>query len=98
MTRLSSSCVATTPSPKVEDSLRKCLAVERVHGEVDAKALLGPIDEFLAEVGADVDVRETFAFAHDRRHAENAERFPPGFHTHDRLAGLDCFHDGGAAS
>ena len=30
------------------------LAVERMHGEVDAKALLGAIDEFLAEGSADV--------------------------------------------
>ena len=48
--------VATTPSPKVEDSFLKILAVERVHGEVDAEALLGAVDEFLAEGDADVGI------------------------------------------
>ena len=86
-TLLSSSGVATTPSPKVEDSLLDGLAVEPVHRKVDAEALLGAIDEFLAEGGADVDIRDALAVAHDRRHAENAQRFAPGFDADDLLAG-----------
>ena len=73
------------------------LAVERIHGKVDAEALLGAIDEFLAESGADVDIGKRLAVAHDRRHAENRERFSPRFDADDGLAGLDRFHHGGAA-
>ena len=68
-----------------------------MHREVDAEALLGAIDEFLAESGADVDIRQRLAVAHDRRHAENRERFATRFDADDRLAGLDRFHHGGAA-
>ena len=73
------------------------VAVVRVHGEVDAEALFGPVDEFLAEGRTDVDIRKALAVTHDRRHAEDAEHFPPGFHSDDRFAGLDRFDHGAAA-
>ncbi len=68
-------------------------AVERMDGEVDAEALLGAIDKLLAEGGADVDIRETLAVAHDRGDAENAEFVPSGFDAHDLLAARKCLHD-----
>lgn len=63
-----------------------------MHGEIDAEALFGPIDEFLAKGGADVGVREDLAVAHDRRHAENAQRLAARFDADDRFAGLDRLH------
>lgn len=66
-------------------------AVERMHRKVDAEALFGTIHEFLAEGCADVDVRQAFAVANDRSHAENAERLSPGLDADDRLASLDSF-------
>ena len=68
-----------------------------MHGEVDAEALLGAIDEFLAEGGANVDGCQALAVAQDRRHAENAQRLAARFDADDRLAGLDRLHHGVAA-
>ena len=74
------------------------LAVERMHGKVDAEALLGAVDEFLAERGADVGIRDGLAVTHDRRHAENAELLPPRLDADNRRAGLDRLHHRVAAA
>ena len=44
-----------------------------MHGEIDAEALLGAIDEFLAERDTDVGEADALAVPHDRRHGEDAE-------------------------
>src|SRR5216683_1374513 len=66
-------------------------------GDVDAETLLGAIDKFLAERGADVDIRKSLAVAHDRRDAEDAQFLPPGFDADDLLPGRQCLDDRGAA-
>ena len=73
----------------------KGLAVEPMHGEVDAEAMLGAIDELLAEGDADIGNRKALSVLHDRRHGENTERIPPGFNADDRFAGLVQLHHGG---
>ena len=77
--------------------LLEFLAVIRIDRKVDAETLLGAVDEFLAEGGADVGIRYDLAVAHDRRHAENAERLPAGFDADDLLAGLGRLNHGAAA-
>jgi hypothetical protein len=72
------------------------LAVERMHGEVDAEALLGAVDEFLAEGDADIDIAQRLAVTHDRGHAEDRKRLAGGLDADDRSAGLDRFHHGDA--
>ena len=69
-----------------------------MHGKVDAEALLGAVDEFLAERGADVGIRDGLAVTHDRRHAENAELLPPRLDADNRRAGLDRLHHRVAAA
>ena len=71
------------------------LAIVRIDRKVDAEALLGAIDEFLAEGGPDVDIGQRLAVAHDRRHAEDRELLATGLDADDGLAGLDRFHHGG---
>src|SRR5215210_5852871 len=65
-----------------------------MYRKVDAEALFGTIDEFLAKGGADVGGREDLSVTQDRRNGENAQRFPPGFDTHNRLAGLERLENG----
>ena len=77
--------------------LLEVLAVERMDRKVDAEALLGAIDEFLAEGGADVDRRHALSVAHDRRYAENAERLPAGLDANDLPAGFVRLNHGAAA-
>ena len=77
--------------------LLEILAVVRIDPKVDAEALLGAIDEFLAEGGADVDRRHAVSVAHDRRDAENAERLPAGFDADDLPAGSVRLDHGAAA-
>ena len=72
------------------------LAVEPMHGEVDTEALLGAIDEFLAEGGPDIGNREALAVAHDRRDAEGNERVARRLDADDRLSGLVRRYDGDA--
>ncbi len=72
------------------------LAVEAVHGEIDAEALLGAIDELLAKGNADIGDGEALPVAHDRRHGENTERIPSGFDADDRLAGFVRLDHGSA--
>src|SRR3979411_51754 len=72
----------------------KNLAIETMHGQIDAEALLGAIDELLAKRNADVGDGNAFSVAHDRRHGENRQRIPPGFDADNRLAGLVRFHHG----
>jgi hypothetical protein len=78
--------------------LSKALAVVPIHGEVDAKTLLGALDEFLAKGDADIGVGDALAVAHDRRHGENAERIPARFDADNRPAGPVRFHHRGAAA
>src|SRR6478752_6280251 len=75
--------------------LLEILAVIRIDRKVDAEALLGAIDEFLAEGGADVDIGQRLAVSHDRRHAEDRKRLAAGLDADDGLAGLDRLHHGG---
>ena len=75
--------------------LLEVLAVERIDRKVDAEALLGAFDEFLAEGGADVDIGQRLAVAHDRRHAEDRKRLATGLDADDGLAGPDRFDHGG---
>jgi hypothetical protein len=72
----------------------KTLAIETIHGQIDAEALLGAIDELLAEGDADIGDGEALAVTHDRRHRENAEQLPPGFDADNRLAGRVRLHHG----
>jgi hypothetical protein len=67
-----------------------------MHGEVDAEALLGAIDEFLAKSGPDIGNRKTLAVANDRSDAEGNERIPPRLDADDRLSGLICRYYGDA--
>ena len=68
-----------------------------MHGEVDAEAPLGPVHELVAERGADIDRGEAPAVAHDRRHAEDAERQAALFDACDLLAAAVRLHHGDAA-
>ena len=68
-----------------------------MYGKVDAEALLGALDEFLAESDPDIGIGDTLAVAHDRRHGENAERIPARFDADDRFAGPVRLHHGDAA-
>ena len=70
------------------------LAVEPMYGEIDPEALFGAIDEFLAEAGADICRGHSLSVPQDRRDAENAERFPPGFDTDNGFAGLERLQHG----
>src|SRR5436305_5187600 len=70
------------------------LAVEPMYGEIDPEALFGAIDEFLAEAGADIRRGHSLSVPQDRRDAENPQRFPPGFDTDNRFAGLDRLKHG----
>jgi hypothetical protein len=73
------------------------VAAERVYGKIDAETLFGAINEFLAEVGADVDICEGLAVADNRRHTEYAQQLPPGFNADDLSAGPERLHHGVAA-
>ena len=55
----------------------EAFAVVPVHGEIDAKTLLGVVDEFLAEDSADVERRDALAVTDDRGDCEDAERIAP---------------------
>jgi hypothetical protein len=74
--------------------IRENVVIDTIHGQIDAEAPLGAIDELLAEGNADVGNREALAVAHDRRHRENAEQLPPGFDADNRLSGLVRLHHG----
>jgi len=50
------------------------VVLEAMHGDIDAEALLGAIDEFLAEGNADIDDTDTLAIAHHRRHRKDGKR------------------------
>src|SRR3954464_4447163 len=65
-----------------------------MYGKVDAEALLGPVDEFLAKGGADVGGREDFSVTQDRCNGKNAQRFPTGFDTDNRFASLERLEHG----
>ena len=74
----------------------KGFAIVPMHGEIDAKTLLGMIDEFLAEDGADVERRDALAVTDDRGDCEDAERIAPLFDADDRLCCRVRGHHGGA--
>jgi hypothetical protein len=74
------------------------VAAERVYGKIDAETFFGAINEFLAEVGADVDICEGLAVADNRRHTEYAQQLPPGFNADDLSAGPERLHHGVAAT
>ena len=61
-----------------------------MHGEIDAEALLGVVDEILAERHADIDHRDALAVADDRRDGEIRQRIAPRFDADDRLARSCC--------
>jgi hypothetical protein len=73
------------------------VAIGPVHGKVDAEALLDAIDEVLAEADADVGIGENLAVAHDRRHAEDAQRIASQLDADDLPAGPQRLRHGDAA-
>src|SRR5581483_9762150 len=72
----------------------KLLAVEAMYSEVYSEAVLDGVDELLVERNADVDHREAFPVAHDRRHREDAQGIPARFDADDRFARLVRFDHG----
>ena len=70
------------------------LAVETMHREVDAEALLDAVDKLLVEGDADIGNGDTLSVAHDGRHRKNAEGVPAGFDADDGFSGLVRLHHG----
>ena len=96
-TPLSSSWVATTLSPKVEESFLKSLPSNECTARSMPKRCLARSTNSLPKAAPTSAFAEALAVAHDRRHAEDAERLAARFDADDRLAGLDRLHHGGAA-